>query len=56
MSNETRNAIDRLWEFTFDKMEQYKDATSPVDCGKFMAYTQVQVEIMKLYQEEENNG
>ena len=56
MSNETRAAIDEIWEFVFDKMESLKDRTDPVGCGKFMAYTEVQLQIMKLYNEDEKNG
>ena len=56
MSNETRNAIDRIWSYIFDKIEEYQEATSPVNCGKFMAYVDVQKEVMKLYQEDSING
>lgn len=56
MSGETKMFLDRVFQHVFEKLQENCNATGPVDCGRALAYSEMQNYLLTIYNEEENNG
>lgn len=56
MSQETKQLLERVFAHVSSELQENLSATGPVDCGRALAYSEMQNYLLVIFNEEQDNG